>query len=138
MNDVIINKVQSIQRCVQRAREEYHAAPDSFATDYTRQDAAVLNILRACEQTIDLANHVIKTEKLGVPTSTAETFELLQRASIIDAVLGDKLKKMVHFRNLLIHQYERTNLEIVQSVITSALDDLVQFGDRILSRNATG
>ncbi|MDD2903897.1 MAG: hypothetical protein PHU44_15835 [Syntrophales bacterium] len=49
MNDIIINKIQSIQRCIQRAREEYASDPDGFDTNYTRQDAAIFNVLRACE-----------------------------------------------------------------------------------------
>jgi hypothetical protein len=60
MNDIAINKIQSIQRCVRRAREEYQADRDGFATNYTRQDAALLNVLWACETAIDLANHVIR------------------------------------------------------------------------------
>jgi hypothetical protein len=63
MNDIAINKIQSIQRCTLRAREEYRYDPGGFDTNYTRQDAAVLNILRACEQAIDLANHIIKSYK---------------------------------------------------------------------------
>jgi RecB family exonuclease len=63
MNDIIINKVQSIQRCIERAREEYSLAGDNFSNDYSRQDAAILNITRSCEQAIDLANHVIKRHK---------------------------------------------------------------------------
>jgi hypothetical protein len=43
MNDIVINKIQSIQRCVIRAREEYEIDPAGFAENYTRQDAAVLN-----------------------------------------------------------------------------------------------
>ena len=49
MNDIVTNKIQSIQRCVLRAREEYGADRDGFAINYTRQDAAILNVLRACE-----------------------------------------------------------------------------------------
>lgn len=60
MNDIVINKIQNIQRCVRRAREEYQADRDGFAANYTRQDAALLNIVRACETVIDLANHVIR------------------------------------------------------------------------------
>ena len=52
MNDIVINKIQSIQRCVRRAREEYRADSDGFATNYTRQDAALLHVLRACETII--------------------------------------------------------------------------------------
>ncbi|MEJ2659099.1 MAG: DUF86 domain-containing protein [Desulfobacteraceae bacterium] len=132
MSDIVINKVQSIQRCVERAREEYHADPAGFATNFTRQDAAVLNVLRACEQAIDLANHVIKTRKMGIPASSAQSFELLEQKSVIDPTLSGNLIKMIHFRNTVIHQYQRMDMQIVQKVITAGLDDLIRFGDCIL------
>jgi len=132
MNDIVINKIQSIQRCVERAREEYGPDPEGFGADYTKQDAALLNILRACEQAIDLANHIIKSRKMGIPTSSAESFDLLRQKFIIDTALAEKLKKMVHFRNTVIHQYQQMDMEIVKSVIVSGLDDLIQFGDRIV------
>ena len=132
MNDVVVNKIQSIQRCVRRVREEYAADTDSFDTNYTRQDAAVLNILRACEQSIDLANHVIKNRKLGIPTSSGESFELLAAARVIDPGLSERLQKMVVFRNAVMHHYQRMDIEIVRSVITVGLDDLVEFGDGVV------
>jgi len=132
MNDIVINKIQTIQRCVERAREEYQGNPDGFDTDYTKQDAALLNVLRACEQAIDLANHVIKSHKMGIPASSAESFELLQKKFVIDLPLSEKLKNMVHFRNTVIHTYQRINLDIVKTVIISGLDDLIHFGDRIM------
>lgn len=132
MNDVALNKIQSIQRCVRRAREEYAADPNSFDTNFTRQDAAVLNILRACEQSIDLANHVIKTRQLGIPTSSGESFDLLATAGIIDPDLSARLQKMVGFRNAVVHHYQRMDLKIVRSAITAGLDDLVEFGDRVV------
>lgn len=93
MHDVIINKVQSIQRCVKRAREEYSEAED-FITDYTRQNAAMLNVLRACELAIDLAAFVISQRKLGLPTSSREAFELLRDAGLISSQLCDRLLKI--------------------------------------------
>jgi len=132
MNDIVINKIQNIQLCVERAREEYQKNPDGFETDYTRQDAAILNVIRACEQAIDLANHVIKKHKMGIPASSAESFELLQKKNVIDQRLTKKLKNMVHFRNTVIHDYQRTNLDIVKSVIDSELNDLVFFGDCVM------
>jgi len=35
MNDIVINKIQSIQRCVERARQEYRSDLDGFAANYT-------------------------------------------------------------------------------------------------------
>jgi uncharacterized protein YutE (UPF0331/DUF86 family) len=132
MNNLVINKIQSIQRCVERARQEYQEDSDGFDTDYTTQDAAVLNVLRACEQAIDLANHLIQTHKMGIPTASAESFDLLQQKSVIDMALAKKLKQMVHFRNTVVHQYQYVDIEIVKTVIISGLDDLIQFGDRVL------
>ncbi|MEW6351786.1 MAG: DUF86 domain-containing protein [Thermodesulfobacteriota bacterium] len=132
MNDVVINKIQSMQRCIARAREEYASDADGFDTNYTRQDAAVLNVLRACEQAIDLANHVIRTHRMGIPTSSAESFDLLRRESVINPALAERLENMVHFRNIAVHQYRRMDLAIVRSVITSGLDDLILLGDRIM------
>jgi len=140
MNDIVINKIQSIQRCVERARQEYQLDPDGFATNYTRQDAAALNLLRACEQSIDLANHLIQTCKMGIPTASAESFDLLRAKQVIDLTLSERLKKMVHFRNIVIHQYQRMDIEIVISVILSGMDDLILFCDYVkafISSHAT-
>jgi uncharacterized protein YutE (UPF0331/DUF86 family) len=131
MNDVVLNKLQSIQRCARRAREEFAADPKGFDTNFTRQDAAILNVLRACEQTIDLVNHVIKSEKLGIPTSSSESFDLLREAAIIEQELSEKLQRMVGFRNTVVHHYQRLDVAIVRSVISSGLDDLLLFSDRI-------
>ncbi|MCA9994484.1 MAG: DUF86 domain-containing protein [Anaerolineales bacterium] len=132
MNNVIINKIQSIQRCVQRARAEFASDTDGFEANYTVQDAAILNVIRACEQTIDLANHIIKRYKMGVPSATAESFDLLRDQDVIDLALAEKLRRMVHFRNTAVHDYQRIELEIVKAVITVGLNDLLEFGDCIL------
>lgn len=131
MNDVIINKIQSIQRCCQRAREEYSKNPTLFTTDFTLQDSAVLNIIRACEQAIDLANHIIKDHRYGIPTSSAESFELLEKKNIISPALTEKLINMTKFRNIVIHSYQQVKIEIVKNVIQKDLDDLLLFADEI-------
>ena len=71
-DDVLINKSAIIERCVRRAREEYAADPASFASNFTRQDAAILNIQRACEAALDMGQHLIRRERLGVPQSARD------------------------------------------------------------------
>ena len=57
MNDIILNKKESIERCIKQIRI-YYGLPSEipFEEDYLRQDAVALNLQRACEQCIDLAN----------------------------------------------------------------------------------
>lgn len=92
----------------------------------------MLNVLRACEQAIDLANHLIRREKLGIPNSSRESFLLLRDRGIISAELADSLIRMAHFRNLLVHQYEKMDIDVVCNVIKKKLDDLVRFGDAVM------
>ncbi|HNY42843.1 MAG TPA: DUF86 domain-containing protein [Bryobacteraceae bacterium] len=131
MKDIVINKIQSIQRCVRRAREEYQADREGFETNYTRQDAAMLNVVRACETSIDLANYVIRTKKLGIPVSSADSFKLLRAEGIIDDRLAGRMEKMTGFRNTVVHQYTKVDIRIVEAVITTELDELLAFADRV-------
>lgn len=132
MNDIVTSKIQSIQRCIERAREEYHMAGETFRADYSRQDAAVLNITRACELAIDLANYLIKTAKLGVPASSAESFELLARKKVIPGPLEKKMINMVGFRNIAVHEYRKLDIEIVEATIQTGLGDLIEFTDCLM------
>jgi len=134
-DDVILNKVATIERCVQRAREEYEAEPDTFATNYTRQDAAILNIQRACEAALDIGHYLIRRDKLGIPQGARDVFSLLERAQWIDSGMSDALKRMVGFRNIAVHDYRALQLPIVTTIIEKHLDDFLAFG-RVMLKNA--
>ena len=124
-DDVVLNKAATIERCVARAREEYAAAGSDFASNYSRQDAAVMNIQRACEAALDLGQHLIRRDKLGVPQSARNVFDLLAQAGRIDEALAASLKKMVGFRNIAVHDYQTLLLPITVSVITEHLDEFL-------------
>ncbi|MES1197017.1 MAG: DUF86 domain-containing protein [Pseudomonadota bacterium] len=123
-DDVIVGKADIIERCIRRAREELAASSD-FASDFTRQDAAILNVERACEASIDIANRIIRLNALGVPASSRESFAKLVEAGVIDQALSDRLNRMVGFRNLAVHQYQKLDMAIVRQVIETSLDDLL-------------
>lgn len=134
-DDVLINKAATIERCVARAREEYEKGPTTFATDFTRQDAAILNIQRACEAALDMGQHLIRREKLGVPQSARDVFTLLGRSGWIDPALADALKRMVGFRNIAVHDYQAMQLAITERIIQSHLNEFLQYSQDILLRD---
>ena len=43
VDDVLLNKASTIERCVARAREEYLRDPATFASDHSRQSAGGLH-----------------------------------------------------------------------------------------------
>jgi uncharacterized protein YutE (UPF0331/DUF86 family) len=122
-----LSKAASIQRAVRRARDEFSAAGTDFANDLTRQDAAVLNVLRACETAIDLAQSLVRERALGVPASSRDVFRLLAEAGYVPPELAGRLQRMVGFRNVAVHGYRDPDPGILASVISCGLDDLVEF-----------
>lgn len=124
-------KAAVIRRCVQRAREEHAAAAD-FRTDFTRQDAAILNVERACQGAIAMANRVVALRDLGVPATAGESFRALAAAGLISADLSEALRRMAGFQNVAVHACQELNLDIVERVIATGLDDLLAFADLVI------
>lgn len=131
MNDVVLNKISVIERCIKRIKEEYDNNPENLK-NYTKQDSIILNIQRACEVSIDLAMHIISERKFGIPQNSRDAFEILFNNKIIDENLMRKLKSMVGFRNIAVHDYQTVNLDIVKAVIENHIDDLKKFSSSIL------
>ena len=133
MTDVVIAKQQSLERCLARVRHAWQRPSTlPFEQDYDRQDIIVLNLQRACEQAVDMANHAVAARKLGWPQTSAESFDLLQRAGLVTVDMADKMKAMVGLRNVVVHQYQDLDLDIIASVVRDHLGDLSDFARTIV------
>lgn len=133
-DDVLLNKAAAIERAVRRAREEYGGDQANLLANQTRQDAIILNLQRACESAIDAAMHLVRIHRLGIPQETREAFDLLEEAGRLDPNLASRLKKMVGFRNVAVHDYQRLNMTIVQSILDQRLDDFLEFTRLLLKQ----
>lgn len=133
-DDVLINKTAIIERCLIRIREEY-TATDDFAHNYTHQDAAILNIQRACEAALDMGQHLIFRERLGVPQSARDVFTILAQTGWIDETLATNLKNMVGFRNIAVHEYQTLQLPVIEYIINERLNDFLQYTAAILQKD---
>jgi uncharacterized protein YutE (UPF0331/DUF86 family) len=126
-DDVVLNKAAIIERCVKRVRDLYADDDANLFEDITRQDAIVLNLQRACEAAIDLAMHLVRRQRLGVPQESREVFSLLAEAGAMDPLLAATLARMVGFRNLAVHEYQALQMPIVRAIIREQLADLLDF-----------
>lgn len=127
-DDVVLNRVASLERWVARVREEHAGADENLFGSQTRQDSIVLNLQRACEISIDLAMHLVRVRRLGVPQDTRHGFDMLRQAGLLEEGLAGRLQRMVGFRNVAIHDYTRLDLAIVKAIIDRHLGDFLDFG----------
>ena len=137
MNDVVLNKKESIERCLKQIRHYYRLPAEiPFAEDFLKQDAIAINMQRACEQVIDIANYLVKQRKLGIPKDSRDSFRLLADNQIIPGHLAQNLIKMIGFRNVLVHEYQQLDLTLMVDVIENHLDDLLILTEHALKATA--
>lgn len=138
MSDVVLNKKVSIERCLRQV-DEYYRMDTGLALerDHLRQDAIAMNLQRAAELCIDIANHLVRIQKLGLPRDSRESFTLLEQAGLLDAELARRLRAMVGFRNVLVHQYTQLDPNILVDVVEHRGADLLAFATAAAQASAS-
>lgn len=132
MDDVLLSKAATLERCLKRIEEEYRGHEEELETNYTRQDAIVLNLLRACEAAIDMAMHAVRVRRLGLPQTSREAFVLLEKAGLLGPDLSRRMQAMVGFRNVAVHDYQALSLPILRRILEERLEDFLEFSQTLL------
>lgn len=76
---------------------------------------------------LDIGNHIIADDKLGNPTNYREIIEILGREGVIPLEFGKELKDMPGFRNILIHEYLKVDVEKVHQNLQKAPTQFQKF-----------
>lgn len=125
--NVIENKISSIQKYL-KILEGYKGYPQKEIEDNIDIKGAVERYLYlAIQATIDLAESVISFKNLRKPSALAESFYILNEEDIISRELTEKMARMVGFRNVVAHDYEKINYDIVYDILQNRLEDIKEF-----------
>ena len=129
--DVVLGKLAIIDRCTRRIRE-VRSERRSELQPLDVEEIVILNLQRAVQAAIDLAAHVVAAEGYGLPDSLAGTFSLLEQRGVIGADLAERLRRMVGFRNIVVHDYRVIDPRIVDSIVENSMTDLRAFASQVL------
>lgn len=133
-SQIILAKASAVTKHLRRLKEKAAIDCNSFLGDADSQDVALFNIQMAVQNCIDLAAHIISEQGLGVPASYNEMFYILEENGYFEKELTEKLVKAVGFRNLIVHEYAKLNLEHVHHIINNDINDLTTFIQTILAK----
>lgn len=95
--------------------------------DIDRQESILFNLQMAIQNCIDIAAHIISDEGLGVPGSTNEMFYLLEENGYLDRDITEKMVKAVGFRNLIVHEYAKIELDHVFEIAVKDIKGLNEY-----------
>jgi uncharacterized protein YutE (UPF0331/DUF86 family) len=101
--------------------------------DWKSQRIVERTLQMMIETCVDIANHIVSDRGMRTPTSYSDTFKVLLENGIIDRKLFDIMEKMAKFRNVVVHQYEGVDAEIVVIILKKHLIDFERFREAILA-----
>jgi uncharacterized protein YutE (UPF0331/DUF86 family) len=85
----------------------------------------------AAECVIDIAEIMIATRGLRKPEDYREAIDILGEAEIIPAAFAGYFSPIAGFRNILVHEYARIDLQEVYRHLVKDLDDFEKFAQFI-------
>jgi len=130
--EIVAKKLARIETCVRELREQ--ARPELIADDVRERRFVEHTLQLAIQAAVDAASHIVAAERLGEPRDPRGLFDLLGRHRWIAPHLVERLRPMVGFRNVLVHEYDEVDLEVVRSVLGERLDDLLAYAQAVRDR----
>lgn len=133
--DLIEKKLAFIETCVRELQEL--ARPARILND-VREERFVAHTLQiAIQAALDVASHIVSDGRLGEPATNRELFDLLAKNQWLSRELDDTMRKMVGFRNIVVHGYQSVDRAILRDMVEHRLADLLAFTQAIRSRLKT-
>ncbi len=128
---VIENKISSVRKHLNILKRYKDFSQQEIVEDIDRKGAVERYLYLVIQATIDLSEAVIAYKNLRKPSTMSESFQILQEDKIIPSELADHMVKMTGFRNVIAHDYEKINYDIVYDVLRNKLANIEDFLDKI-------
>ncbi len=128
----ILSKLDEMIQYVKELRDML-PEEEEYQHNLIKRRASEKTIEVAIESLIDVSAMIVSSQKLGLPANEENIFDILIENGILSKKLGEILKDMKGFRNILIHRYAHIDDVIVHHNLNNFLDDFYEFKDAIES-----
>ena len=129
---LILRKLADLEIYVRQVKEYQGISVEQYRADWKTQRIIERTLQLMVENCADIANHIVSDRGLAVPTSYANTFEVLNQSGFLSNELTQTMVQIAKFRNILVHQYTQVDAAIVVNILGAHLDDFLRFRDEIV------
>jgi uncharacterized protein YutE (UPF0331/DUF86 family) len=128
---LVLAKLSTLREHTDRMDRRRPPNMEAFRADVDRQDALALSLVVAVQEATDIALHIASDEGWGVPSSYADSFELLARHGVIQPALAARMVGMTTLRNRVAHGYGSVDFERVWRETPGGVAALREFAGAI-------
>ena len=129
---LILRKFATLEEYLSQMNEYANISLKDYADDWKIQRIVERTLQMMIETCLDISSHIISDEKLRVPETYADMFRILVQNSILEEPHLEAFEKMAKFRNIIVHDYEKIDAEIVLGILQKNLMDFVGFREAII------
>jgi uncharacterized protein YutE (UPF0331/DUF86 family) len=133
----VIRKFQQLDEYLAILKTISQTPQETFLKDKIVIGSAKYYLQVSIECCLDVANHIIASEKYRAPKDYSDSFMVLQEEGLISDELGEKLRQMAKFRNRLVHLYGEIDNTYIFEYIIGELKDFNEFKSIIVKRYKT-
>lgn len=130
--ELILRKLAEIEEYLEQIKEFKEISLEQYSNDWKVQRIVERTLQMLIESCTDIAAHIISDRGYRVPKTYVDTFRVLYENGILTNSLFKTMEKIVKFRNILVHHYDRIDAEIMIGILKKDLDDFLLFKDAIL------
>ena len=123
----ITNKFSHLDEYLRLLKQVGSTGKEEFTKDKILIGSAKYYLQVSIEVCLDVAGHIIASERFRAPQDYADSFSVLNEAGIISSELCRRLRQMAKFRNRLVHLYSEIDNEYIYEIIKSDLGDFTKF-----------
>ena len=132
--DKVRHHVQYVRGNLRLLGEIRASGRESFLANATFQAATIRYLQTAVEALIDIANHIIARQGLGLPRSYGEAVRILVENDILPRDKEQTFLDMVRFRNRAVHLYDDLDPAEVFDIVERHLEDFEAYLAPVVER----
>ncbi|HWP90625.1 MAG TPA: DUF86 domain-containing protein [Thermodesulfobacteriota bacterium] len=121
------NKISSLKKYLSILEPYRNRSVEEIERDTTLRGAIERYLYLVCKTAIDLTEVIISVSKFRKPTTISESFVILEEEGVIGADLKARMADLVALLNVLAHEYEEINYEVLYDVLRNRLQDITEF-----------
>lgn len=130
----IISKFSRLDEYLRYLKEIQKVNKKTFTNDFHFFGLAERYLQLAIEVVMDIGKLLLVTEDLPRAENNSEIFSILVENKVLPKSLLKRLDGITSFRNILVHDYEKIDREIVYGKLQNNLKDFIDFKKIVLKK----